>query len=349
MNQLYLNILNEVKKDHKNSTSRLRNSRVLIVDSLNTFIRSWTTNPQMDDNGNHIGGITGFLKSIGYIIREVKPTRVILVFDGKKGSNDRKKIYEGYKSDRGAIRFRVNRQYDNLLSEDEERESMRTQIVQLIDCLNYLPVTTMVYDGIEADDVIAYIATNLIQKEEQCVIMSTDKDFLQLISPTTILYSPTKKVIYNRHKVFDEYGIYPQNFCIFRSLDGDVSDNVPGIKGCGLKTLIKRFPELCEDKLISLEEFIELCDTKSKTEKYKIYFDIIQNKDIFYRNYKIMQLSNVDIATDFKLKILNRYNEMVKPLDKFLFMKTASKYKITNGWDNMMLWLKDTFNTIVYE
>ncbi len=349
MNDLYKNILNQVKEEHKSSMNRSRNSRVLVVDSLNAFIRSWTTNPQMDDNGNHIGGITGFLKSIGYIIREIKPTRVILVFDGKRGSADRKKIYEGYKSDRGNIRFRVNRQYEGLMTEMEEHESMKRQLIQLVECLNYLPVTTMIYDGVEADDVIAYIVTNLIKTDEQCVIMSTDKDFMQLVSPNTIIYSPTKKVTYNRHKISDEYGIYPQNFAIFRSLDGDTSDNVPGVKGCGLKTLIKRFPELKEDRLITPDEFIELCETKGKTEKYKIYSDIIQNKDIFYRNYKIMQLSNVDIATDFKLKIINRYEETITPLDTFSFMKIMAKYKLSNGWDNILVWAKDTFSGVVHE
>ncbi len=349
MNDLYRNILNKVKEDHSNSTSRTKNSRVLVVDSLNTFIRSWTTNPQMDDNGNHIGGITGFLKSIGYAIREIKPTRVILVFDGKRGSSDRKKVYEGYKADRGNIRFRVNRQYADMMNQEEENESMKRQLVQLVDILNYLPMTTMIYDGIEADDVIAYIATNMIKDDEQCVIMSTDKDFLQLISPNKIVYSPTKKLVYNRHKVFDEYGIYPQNFCIYRSLDGDVSDNVPGVKGCGLKTLIKRFPELTEDRLISLDEFLKLCEIKSNESKYKIYSDIIDNKDIMYRNYKIMQLSNVDIPTDLKLKIMNRYNDKINQTNTFEFMKITAKYKVSNGWDNILVWLRDTFNTIVYE
>ena len=58
------------------------NSRVLLIDSMNTFLRSFAMINHMNPSGAHIGGLTGFLKSIGFAIRHIKPTRVILVFDG---------------------------------------------------------------------------------------------------------------------------------------------------------------------------------------------------------------------------------------------------------------------------
>ena len=60
------------------------------------------------------------------------------------------------------------------------------------DIMNYLPMT-MIYDGCEADDVMAYISTQLLKENEQAVVMSTDKDFLQLVDDTTIVWSPTKR------------------------------------------------------------------------------------------------------------------------------------------------------------
>ena len=104
-------MLNEKTVDDQNS-----NSRVLIVDGLNTFIRSWTVNPTMDDNGDHIGGIVGTLKGIGYAIREYNATRCIIVFDGKGGSKSRKDLYSGYKENRGNNRFRVNRAYSETIA-----------------------------------------------------------------------------------------------------------------------------------------------------------------------------------------------------------------------------------------
>ena len=244
MKELYKKLLNEVESEHETSHLRVRNSKVLIIDGLNTFIRSWTTNPAMNEDGDHMGGVTGTLNSIGSQIRQFNPTRVIVIFDGKGGSNSRKKIYEGYKSERGKNRFRVNRQYPEMMNEEDESVSMKRQFVWLADILDYLPVTTMIYDGMEADDAIAYIATELKKEGEEVVIASTDKDFLQLVNETTKVYSPTKKKFYDRQMVFDEWGLWPQNLLLFRTLDGDNSDNVPGVKGCGLKTVLKRFPEL---------------------------------------------------------------------------------------------------------
>ena len=89
------------------------------------------------------------LKSIGYAIRNTQPTRVIVVFDGKGGSQKRKKRFSGYKSERSKNKLRVNRQYADLMNEEDERESMKRQFVWLADIMNYLPMTTMIYDGCE--------------------------------------------------------------------------------------------------------------------------------------------------------------------------------------------------------
>jgi DNA polymerase-1 len=231
MKELYKKLLNEVEVEHQTNHLRVRNSKVLIIDGMNTFIRSWTTNPAMNENGEHVGGIIGSLNSIGFQIREFNPTRVILIFDGKDGSQTRRKVYDGYKSDRGKNRFRVNRQYPEMMNEEEESISMKRQLMWLIDILDYLPITTMIFDGMEADDAIAYISTELIGEGEECVIASTDKDFLQLINDKTTVYSSTKKKYYNRDVFFEEWGIYPENYLLFRTLDGDTSDNIPGING----------------------------------------------------------------------------------------------------------------------
>ena len=187
MKKLYKEILNEVSEEHKTNHLRDRNSRVLIIDGLNTFIRSWTTNPTMNEDGDHTGGVIGSLKSIGYQIREFNPTRVVVTFDGKDGSKSRKDIHEGYKAGREKNRFRVNRTYGEMLSEEDERLSMRQQFVWLNDILDFLPVQTMVYDGIEADDTIAYV-TNHVQNQldGQVIIVSTDKDFLFNILPMLV-------------------------------------------------------------------------------------------------------------------------------------------------------------------
>ena len=83
MKQLYKNIWNSVEKEHNQNIDKKLNDRVLIIDGLNTFIRCWSSIPTKNDDGEHVGGVTGVLKSIGYAIRNVQPTRVVVVFDGQ--------------------------------------------------------------------------------------------------------------------------------------------------------------------------------------------------------------------------------------------------------------------------
>jgi DNA polymerase-1 len=346
MKGLYKNILNEVESERESNQSRERNSRVMIIDGLNTFIRSWTVNPTMNEDGDHTGGVVGSLKSIGYQIREFNPTRCIVTFDGKGGSKSRKKVYEGYKAGRENRKFRVNRQYMEFLNEEEEQLSMRQQFVWLNDVLDYLPVQTMIYDGIEADDTIAYLTKHTQQDlDGEVVIVSTDKDFLQLVSDKVSVFSPTKKKMYTRQVVFDEFGIWPENLLLYRTLDGDKSDNIPGIRGCGVKTLLKRFPELSEDRLITHEEFFKMCEEKQG--KIKLYDDILKAKDQLLMNKRLMELDEPHIPTNQKLKILERFNVDDIQFNKLDFLKVGQKYKILQNWRDINDWLHSTFHNII--
>ena len=349
MKKLYKNILESVDRDRDQNINRHKNSRVLIIDGLNTFIRCWSSIPTMNDDGDHVGGVTGALKSIGYAIRQVQPTRVVVVFDGQGGSKRRKKIFSGYKAQRDKNKLRVNRQYADLMNDEDERESMKRQFVWLNEMLNYLPITTMIYDGVEADDIMAYITTNILKEDEQAVVMSTDKDFLQLVNDTTIVWSPTKKKMYNAKLVKEEYGIESKNLLLYRVLDGDKSDNIPGVYGCGIKTLVKRFPEITEDKKLSVDDLFELCEQKVEETKgkIKIYKDILKSKRQILLNEDLMQLDDVDISGQIKMKTLDRFNEPIEPLNKIDFMKILLKYKVIGNFGDINDWLKTTFGNLI--
>ena len=349
MKELYKNILDSVEKDHTQNIDKHKNSRVLIIDGLNTFIRCWSSIPTMNDNGDHVGGVTGTLKSIGYAIRQTQPTRVVVVFDGKGGSQQRKKKFDGYKAQRDSNKLRVNRQYADLMNDEDERESMKRQFVWLNEMLDGLPITSMIYDGVEADDVMAYITTNLLKENEQAVVMSTDKDFLQLVDDTTIVWSPTKKKMYNTSLVKEEFGIESKNLLLFRVLDGDKSDNIPGVYGCGIKTVIKRFPEITEETKLSVDDLLQLAEQKKEETKgkIKIYNDILEAKQQILLNRELMQLDDVDISGTIKMKVLDRFNEPTEPLNKMDFMKILLKYKVVNNFGDINDWLKTTFGNLI--
>jgi len=349
MKELYKNILDSVEKDRDQNINRHKNSRVLIIDGLNTFIRCWSSIPTMNDDGDHVGGVTGALKSIGYAIRQTQPSRVVVVFDGKGGSQRRKKAFGGYKAQRDKNKLRVNRAYADLMNDEDERESMKRQFVWLNEMLYGLPITTMIYDGVEADDVMAYITTQILKEDEQAVIMSTDKDFLQLVNDTTIVWSPTKKKMYNTSLVKEEYGIESKNLLLYRVLDGDKSDNIPGVYGCGIKTLVKRFPEITGEDKLSVDDLFDLCETKIEETKgkIKIYKDILKSKRQILLNQDLMQLDDVDISGQIKMKTLDRFNEEIQPLNKMDFMKILLKYKVIGNFGDINDWLKTTFGNLI--
>jgi 5'-3' exonuclease len=346
INKKYLDILKEIDEEHRGFGDLHRNSKTLVIDGLNTFIRSWSTAPNLNDNGDHIGGIVGTLKSIGFAIRTINPTRVIVVFDGKGGSNSRKEIYGGYKSERGKnkIKMRLNRAASVEMNPEEESVSMKRQMTALGELLSTLPVSIMIYDGVEADDVMAYITTTLRQENEKVVIMSTDKDFIQLVNKDVSVYSPSKKKIYNIPEVVDEFGIHPHNFINFRMIDGDKSDNVEGISGLGIKSIIKAFPMLSEGELCDTESMVKYAESLPKKSKAHELF--LNNLAILERNRKLMQLSEPTFSGSLRLKILDRYNEPTTKFDKQSFLKLGLKHRMLDGFSNVLDWLQSTFSHI---
>ena len=114
------------------------NNRVLIVDGLNLYLRAFAVNGALNDNGVPVGGLTGFLRSLAYAIREVNPTRVIVVYDGQGGSQRRRKIHPEYKANRKPGK-RITR-WDAFKNATEEKDAMKIQFSRLIEYLDFLPV-----------------------------------------------------------------------------------------------------------------------------------------------------------------------------------------------------------------
>ena len=346
INKKYLDILKQIDEEHKGFGDLQRNSKTLVIDGLNTFIRSWSTAPNLNDNGDHIGGIVGTLKSIGYAIRTLNPTRVVLVFDGKNGSSSRKEIFSGYKADRGKnkIKMRLNRAATVEMNPEEESESMKRQMVGLGELLSTLPVSIMIYDGIEADDVMAYIATQLKKENEKVIIMSSDKDFLQLVNKDVSVYSPSKKKVYNIPEVIEEFGIHPHNFINFRMIDGDKSDSINGIPGLGLKTILKSFPLLADEEVHTTESMLEFIKQQPKKTKAHDLFE--NNLEILKRNRKLMQLSEPEFSGNLRMKIIDRFNEPTLKFSKQEFLKVGLKTRILDSFPNITDWLQSTFSHI---
>ena len=319
------------------------NSRVLIVDALNTFMRSYAAIPTLDDDGNHIGGMAGFMKSLGFAIRNFKPTRVVLVFDGKGGSQRRRKIYKEYKANRKPP-TRLNRSYD-MTTDEQERENMKYQLVSLVEMVECLPVSILALDNIEADDTIAYMSELVTKNGGTSIIYSTDKDFLQMVNENVKVYNPVKKKTFDIDVILETYGVHPDNFVFFRSLLGDKSDNIDGIKGAGEKTLLKYIPEFADPTVEVNLNLIEQKYTDIK-KKPKVIESILDNSSIVNRNLQLMNLRDVDINIDAKMKILHKFEEGCPPLRKVDLTKLMVKTRIISSIQNYDEWITFTFTPL---
>jgi len=289
--------------------------RSLIIDGTNIFYRAYVVNPSLSNSGLPVGGLVGFLKSLQKLIREMKPTKVFVCWDGAGGSSRRRSVVSSYKEGRKAIR--LNRSTGVSLSLEEENQSKLRQIMRLFEYLDNLPLIQLMHDGVEADDMISILCQEL--RGEQKIIVSSDKDFYQLLDDETIIYRPVQAVFKTKKDIVEEFQIHPNNFALARAVSGDKSDNLQGVKGAGLKTLAKRFPFLVEEKDYSLTDLVDACEETEN--KLKIHEGIIDNYDKILKNYKIMQLyvPNVsfqvrDIVKNAKENYSRYYNktEIVK-------------------------------------
>ena len=200
----------------------------------------------------------------------------------------------------------------------------------------------MSIDHIEADDAIAYLSKQTFKNSDSVTIMSADKDFLQLSSDVIKVWSPTKKRIFGCKEIVDEYGISCRNFILYRTLDGDVSDNVPGLKGVGLKTLIKAFPFLVEEKEYSLQELYNYSENNKG--KLKIYDNVLDNKLLLERNYQLMQLKETEIQSFTQLRIEEIINKSTPRIDKIGFWRLISEDKIIGAFSQV--WLHSSFGKL---
>jgi DNA polymerase-1 len=320
-------VIEEPKEDLK------LNDRILIIDSLNTFLRAFTVIQHFNKSLNHVGGLTGYLRSVGYAINLIRPTRVILAFDGKGSSTNKRYLYPEYKANRG-IRRVTN--WDAFENQEQESEAITNQLVRLIDYLKCLPVDLISIDKIEADDVIGYISQ---QMNSQITIMSSDRDYLQLVSQNITVYSPTKKIFYTPKKVLDEYGVSSENFLNYKVLTGDAGDNVPGIKGVGPKTIAKLYPELADDVKMTLTEVID----KAKEGEGKAFMSIRNFEHQLKINEKLMDLTNPNIPDDSLVEI----NEMLENPNKTFrskeFMSLYEEDDLGNSISNLQTWLHNNF------
>jgi 5'-3' exonuclease len=337
----YLKLLEEVSLEHEKETSFSKNDRILLVDGLNLFLRNFAVLNFVNQNNAHIGGLGGFLRSLGSLINHTKPTSVYVVFDGVGSSTNRKNLLPEYKSGRNINKIT---NWDIFEDKSTEVDAQVDQISRLINYLQCLPVKTLSISKVEADDIIAFLATHLsTQYNSQVFIASNDKDFFQLIDDNITVYKTGEKVFYNKQLIREKFGVLAENFILYKTLVGDTSDKIPGVKDLGPKTLIEKFPEVGQT-VLSLDDIFNICETKLKDNK--MYARVLHDFENVKNFYRLMDLKNPLIDDNEKEFIIETVDSPIPELKTKEFLHLANQDDLAIIIKGVELWLKDTFRIL---
>ena len=201
--------------------------KFLIVDGSSIFYRAFYAMPPLTaPGGEPTGALAGFANIILKIMREQSPELGAVAFDASK-KTFRNEIFSDYKANRQSM-----------------PDELAAQLPLIKEFVELLGFKTCAAQGYEADDIIGTLATQA--KNFHVEILTGDRDALQLINPTThvLLTKALTTELYDEKKFIDEYGFTPAKLIDYKSLCGDQSDNIPGVKGVGKVSATNLIKEL---------------------------------------------------------------------------------------------------------
>lgn len=267
---------------------------VLFIDLLNLYCRCFSSVPLTDDNGLHVGGVYGTLNALQSYIKNFTPSEVYVCWEGAQSGERRRKKLKEYKEGRKFVGMR--RGFET--SDKDEKEAFTRQLDILKRCLENLPIKEVSVKYLEADDVIAYMAKKVV-KDVPKIIISTDKDYFQLVDEDISIFRPVKTKENPKGEMVDlewmhkKENIHPYNYALLKAIVGDKSDNVAGVNGVGEKTARKQIHLLWSDhEEFGIDDLFEWLHGRSE-KKYQKYID---NEELIRNNYKVVQLLDIEIS-----------------------------------------------------
>lgn len=254
--------------------------KVLVVDGNSIVNRAfYGVRPLTTKDGQFTNAIYGFLTMLEKIKNDTQPDRVAIAFD-LKAPTFRHKAYAGYKAQRKGM--------------PDELTQQMAPLKELLSLLGYTQVTC---EGYEADDILGTFSRVCAEKGARCFLATGDRDSLQLVSETTTvdLASNKASVLYTPEKIMEEYGVAPKELIEVKAIQGDSSDNIPGVAGIGPKgalDLISRFHSVSY-----IYENIDSLDIKDGVRK-----KLLASKDNALMSRMLGEICcDVPIETDFDL------------------------------------------------
>lgn len=262
---------------------------LLVMDGHSMVFRAWFAIPERlsTSSGQDTRGAYGWLTTFLRTLREQKPTHVVLTFD-TKAPTFRDELFDQYKAHRPPA--------------DPE---LHEQIPMVEEICAAFDIPVYKRDGFEADDLVGTITKMAEEEGAECLILTGDADQLQLVSDHTrlLMYSGFGDVrIYDRDAVIERYnGLGPEYVAEIKALEGDPSDNIPGVPKVGPKaarTVLKKFGHL-EDVYANIEKVSEIPKDELRGAK-SVQTRLEDNKEVAFNGLKLTTIVR-DVPMDFKL------------------------------------------------
>lgn len=304
---------------------------VLLVDGDNLLTIGYYGAKNVFYKGNHIGGIYHFLNTLRKSFEEYQLDKIVVFWDGKDGSVNRRKIYSHYKENR---RQRVRTEED-LQSYNYQRDRIKQYLEELY-------VRQGEFEYCETDDNIAYYTQN--SPDERKIIYSSDGDLTQLVSENTQVYNPSHKKLYSKNDiiVYDHEEILIENVRLVKMICGDSSDNIAGIRGMGIKRLLSFIPEL-KNQPVTVEQVKDKCNLLFEQDKYnKSIANLLTGvtkhgvfgEEFFDVNFRIVSLDEPFLTDEAKQVIDLLINESLDQEGRSY--KNAMKMMTEDGLFNVL-------------
>jgi len=278
--------------------------RIFIIDGSSYLYRAFHAMPPLStSSGKPTGAVKGVTNMLINLKKESEGSPIIVVFDAK-GKTFRNEIYKEYKANRPPM-----------------PDELREQLEPVKSICRAIGFPLIEISGVEADDVIATIARMAKDAKYKCVISSLDKDLMQLVEdPDTTMMNTMKHIIFNEEKVFEKFGVKPNQVRDMLALTGDSSDNIPGVPKVGQKTAAKW-----------LNEYGDLEGIKKNAESITgVVGENLRNcLNDLDRNVELVSLKeDVDLKLDFKdLLNLTPNDEELEKIFTELEFKALDKSK----------------------
>ncbi len=294
----------------------MERKKLLLFDTNSIIHRAFHALPPLKTKGGEPGGaVYGSLLAFFRIISEIKPQYVAAAFDSP-GKTFRHKKYKEYKANRPKAP-------DELIS----------QIKKTSEIFSRIGITILKKEGLEADDIVGTIAS-LAPKDVETIIVTGDMDILQLVNEKTKVYTLKRgikeSVLYDIKKVEDKYGgISPEKIADVKALQGDRSDNIPGVEGVGEKTAIKIIKEFgnLENLYFSLEK--EALPKESiQGISQRLLVKIKENKENAFLSKELALINKKDFNdfafSDFLFSFENK--KIIDALNELGFVTLAKRF-----------------------